>query len=657
MSLLLMLALAAVVATVAVESARATRMAEGGFVPVVESTPAGEATVVKMTIDHLRGGRQYSVVFLSPGGPDAPLPPGVDEWPRPGTALVSPELLREGAEQGVSERYGDVVGTIGEPGLADASELLVYVRPAHDLTTAREADEAVVSEFGGSRPPVPFQNVHWLLANQDAPGALVWLVALCLVGPSLWFVLVATRPVLGRPRRQIAGRDDTSHHPRNVVGATWRPVSLGVAAAAVVVGWFAASDRRLPVVDYVVGASDLRDQWWAFALCAIVASAVVLCAGMRHANCAFPLFARALRGIARRTHRTAAALFPWFVLLAVGGPHLFSDGHPAHLLTGYAGLTGTVVTMPAAIAATAARIGRWLARRRRPSTSAVGVRIVARSAAVARQVSVVSIYVIVVLFTLGMQSNLAAGAVEADPFLDEYGYSMVEVHPRGEVSAGDVSDFIAALPEDIHLVAYGQTEGNAVDQQTELTGICPALESLALPCPPPGHSTQVDTVTGALTAWLGDGNSGPTATVRRGAPPSAVEDGSITLLAFTDDGSDIAPGSLPTAGTTFRFGIATSVPGETWYTGAVPHMEQAGWIVLLGGLGLLALVLGAGLGLASLGLGAATVPHTGLDDRRWIRWLTAVLGVVLPLVSAVVAGLAVGYLTVLPMAPDGIDLL
>ncbi|MFJ9857735.1 ABC transporter permease [Streptomyces albogriseolus] len=63
-------------------------------------------------------------------GPNAPVPPGVRELPKPGTMVVSPalkELLASDEGELLRDRLPyDIVGTIGEPGLIGSQELAWY---------------------------------------------------------------------------------------------------------------------------------------------------------------------------------------------------------------------------------------------------------------------------------------------------------------------------------------------------------------------------------------------------------------------------------------------------------------------------------------------------------------------------------------------------
>jgi hypothetical protein len=262
------------------------------------------------------------------------------------------------------------------------------------------------------------------------------------------------------------------------------------------------------------------------------------------------------------------------------------------------------------------------------------------------------------LFALTMQGNFASTAEDASAFLDEHGHSLVEVHPRGQATAAEVNDFAAAVPDGIEVVAYTRTvtEGNRPRAHVRVTGTCPALTSLALPC----AEEQVTATERALAAWLRSTSHGEAVlTVAPGTPSSALAEGSVSLLAFTTNGTDIPAGALNNAGVVFPFGVATSVPGETWYTGAVPSREQSGWLALIGGFGLTVLILATGLGLAGefLRFGRAVAPMTVLAGNRRIYWRAAALVSLVPLTAAVVGGFLVGYPAVHPLATTDVNLI
>ncbi|MFD0202449.1 MULTISPECIES: hypothetical protein [Saccharothrix] len=663
-SLSLASATAAVIAAPAIESSRAGRMVAGHLVPAAPSAPPGSTVRVKLVIDHLQGGRQYTVAYLSPAGDDAPLPPGLAAWPERGTAVVSPELLRDGADQGISGRYGRLVGTIGAPGLADATELLAYVRPAQDVPPAVGT---AVSAFGGSDRVVPAENIHWLAADQDfSADALVVLLVLLGLVPSLLLALVASGVAAhSRDRRDalitaLGGR--LPHRLLIALGEAWAPVSLGALGAVGVIAWFAAADRRLPLVDYVVPGADVRGLWWAFGLGTLAAVAFVLSAAvLRGAIGAFGVI-RPLRALAGHTRGTRVALFPCFALLAAWGPSLFSPFELVHVLVAYAGLVGVVLTMPTAIGAGVGAMGRALARvgheRGRPALLTSGRRMAHRPDAIARQVLGVCSCILFLLFALTMQGNFAATAEGSDGFVEEHGHSFVDVHPRGPATTGAVDAFVAAVPDGVEVAAYTVTRTNRT-AQVHVTGDCATLASLTLPCAAE-QQVRVDPAEAAFAAWLRSAGGGrePTLTVSPGTPSSALADGSFALLAFTPDGGDIAPGVLNNAGVAFPFGVATSVPGESWHVGAAPPLQQSDWIAVIGGYGLAVLILATGLGLAGefLRFGRSIAPVSVLTGNRRIYWRASALVSLLPLTAAVAGGLVVGDFVVRPLAVTELDL-
>lgn len=277
--------------------------------------------------------------------------------------------------------------------------------------------------------------------------------------------------------------------------------------------------------------------------------------------------------------------------------------------------------------------------------------------AIARQVFGVCACIVFLLFALTMQSNLAPNAEEADAFVEEHGYSLVEVHPRGAVTPAQVDEFAAAVPEGVEVVAYTPSEGDS--PQVRVTGTCPALAELTLPCAAEQQAVRVDPTEEAFDAWLRSVVNGPALTVRSGAPSSAVVEGSVSLLAFTADGDDIAAGVLNNAGVAFPYGAATNVPGESWSVGAVPPLEQSGWIALIGGFGLAVLILATGLGLAGefLRFGRAIAALSVLTGNRRIYWRASALVSLVPLTAAVAGGFSVGYFTVRPLATSDMNLI
>jgi hypothetical protein len=668
--------LAAAIAAVAVETARADRIAGGQMVEATDSTPAAQTTVVSFEFDNLREGRQFTVLYLSPGGEDAPMPPGLDAWPEPGTAVLSPELLREGETEDIAGRYGAFAGSIDPAGLADATELLVYVRPAQEFAAEEVSGALTVSAFGGAGPAIPFRNVHWILADQDFTFAnTLTLLAVALgVVPSLLLALVASGVAShSRDRRDalitaLGGR--VPHRLWVALGEAWVPVALGALGAIGFIAWFIADDRRLPAADYVIAAADVRGLWWALGLSAAAAAGWVLSAAVvQSAVGRFKMVGnRPLRKAGKASRALGAALFPIFVAFAALSDVLFNLGF-GRAFIGFIGLLGAVLTMPIAISVAVSALGRgmarWGRRGKRPALLTSGARMAFRPDAIARQVFGVCASIFFLLFALTMYGNFADTAAEAADFIDEYGYTLVEVHPRLPADAGEVLNFETSLPQGIETVAYVQSTASGASgsdiTQIHMTGTCDALHSLDLPCPDAGRAEQVQATDGALAAWLEwtAFSEETELTVTSGSPPSAVGDDPIALLTFKKDGGEVGAGDLNEANTAFRFGASTSIPGESWATGAAPPSEQAGWMTLIGGFGLVILIFATGLGLTGefLRFGRSIAPLTVLAGNRKIFWRAAALVSLLPLAAAVLGGFVFGYLVMRPMIVTGVNLI
>ncbi|WP_225626226.1 ABC transporter permease [Streptomyces werraensis] len=88
-------------------------------------------------------------------GPNAPVPPGVGELPKPGTMVVSPalkELLESDEGKLLRDRLPyDIVGTIGDPGLIGSQELAWYAG-ATGLTERLDSPTVMrIDAFGADR--------------------------------------------------------------------------------------------------------------------------------------------------------------------------------------------------------------------------------------------------------------------------------------------------------------------------------------------------------------------------------------------------------------------------------------------------------------------------------------------------------------------------
>lgn len=127
-------------------------------------------------------------------GANAPLPPGLTTWPMTGEAVVSPalaQLLAVTPADQLGDRFGHVVGTLGEAGLRSPSELAVVVGTAPEVMQLRQATLVNALDVLPTLPTVSF--VITLMVVIAAVGALA---------PVVVFVATATRlTAAGRERR------------------------------------------------------------------------------------------------------------------------------------------------------------------------------------------------------------------------------------------------------------------------------------------------------------------------------------------------------------------------------------------------------------------------------------------------------------------------
>lgn len=160
-------------------------------------------------------GRQLTIVRLAPGTPGAPLPLGADRIPAPGTMLVSPALrdLLAGASGGVYRlRFNArVVGTLGQPALHDAAQLVAEVGvPRANL--AQPGSGALQVTGWQSHPAAPADH-HLDLTRRV--GIVLGMTGILV--PIMLFIAAATR-IDARRREQRAAA-------LRLVGAT--PAQLG----------------------------------------------------------------------------------------------------------------------------------------------------------------------------------------------------------------------------------------------------------------------------------------------------------------------------------------------------------------------------------------------------------------------------------------------
>jgi hypothetical protein len=182
--------------------ARADRTAwmHASYAPVIiDSDDPIPHTRMGTSTDHHHGDA-IDVVTLAGIGSDTPIPPTLDALPSDGEVLVSPalgRLLRSAPILG--QRYGRVVGTVGEGALAGPDHLLAI--------RGVSADEAAISglpvvEFAKQAPRVLRSG-----AVEQVSGTvrlIILLGAVAILTPVVLFIVMATRLSAASRDRRLA---------------------------------------------------------------------------------------------------------------------------------------------------------------------------------------------------------------------------------------------------------------------------------------------------------------------------------------------------------------------------------------------------------------------------------------------------------------------
>jgi hypothetical protein len=151
-------------------------------------------TLISLTNDHVEG-RPLARLDVAALGEGGPLPPGLERLPQPGESFVSPalaELLAQRPGDELGDRFGVVVGTVGEAGLRAPNELVVvHGMPVADLQAAGSRG---VTEFSRDGEP---PTLDWVVS------LLVVITVVGAIAPVAVFVASATRLAAARRERRL----------------------------------------------------------------------------------------------------------------------------------------------------------------------------------------------------------------------------------------------------------------------------------------------------------------------------------------------------------------------------------------------------------------------------------------------------------------------
>ncbi|MGW8882973.1 FtsX-like permease family protein [Streptomyces sp. NPDC055749] len=589
-------------------------------------------------------GTAFTLIHIEPLTPDAPPPPGVREWPRPGEAVLSPALLDAGRQDGITTRYGPVSGRIAVAGLAVAGEKLAYVRPEAGFLTNDNAAEA--TGFGTSAPWGPRFGDD---SGFRPLGELLSLIAVMLGLPAgLLLVIAARTGARARDRRTAVLRAmGASHRDLAVVamGEALVPAALGCTAAAAATVVAMSVDVPLPWIGFTVDAAHLRAYApEAFGAIAAAGATVLTTTALLHPAPGDSAGRPSTRTPTPRATRATAALFIPCQLLLAWFPALFAHTHHTVLstLALAVGSIGSLATLPAVLALALGALGRAAAhlglRHGAPGALLAGrwvqagpgrlARLVAGSVIAAGLLAFIQVYP-----SIPSSFGTAARQAQADA-----GTSLLRIEVP---DAHRFPAFVAALPPTTELVTLEP------GTPTTLRGSCPALKALDLPCTAttihPSHHPRAALLLAESSAM---------APVRSlPAPPhltrsTRTQDGPSPPLVAAVSTTTTAlptPELHKTAHATLGPGTEVLKIGEYALGGIMTTTQHVRWASFLGCIGVL--IVAAAHGLNTLGeilrFARAISPVCVLTGSRRIYASVAAWTVLTPLCLA--APLAAGF--------------
>lgn len=633
--------------------------------PVVAEAPAVYWMPVTSGVDE----RIVEVIALEPVVDDPPLPPGVERWPEPGEAVLSPAMHELLAERGVPDRYGRPVGQIGREGLASQTELLAYVRlpmpvdeeqawPVAGFGVPSSGDSSPIGEVAYDRSVVEFWSMSVLLMVVPGVIALTAAARVADAETRRRHVLLVRLGAGRRARTLIA-------LPRVLLPAG---VSLLVSVALVV----AASrfDLTVPFKGNIVDASVMTEVRPAL-LAIVVATHVVAAIALAFLSASRQGKSSASRLIAP-SDRPAWVRTGVLMLVLAGQPWVIArvDDPTVIGLATWAAAVISVICLPAALATGLRAASAWRARRNLTSGAVgrfLGWRITGyRSRALARLTAAVAALVIVVAHAAAVLALFTGPALEARLVADRIGTSLMVASPR-QGEAGDVVEF--ARDRDLATVAVTTTERVLVDEdrmtsrtvseEVTLTGECPDLKALGVACSTgplaqdgPSARARLD----VLAAWHGRPVPG-TMEVVVGPPDSGTEhDGRegyeddgyehlewSSLMLLSRDGGDLDGVAL--ARDAYREGLVIDIEqlGAGAIRGAVDLLHKSYWLFVFGVPGVLTLLLVGALTWAAVVIeeSGALVRSPLLAERQDVFDAVAAVRIALPIAVGGVAGAAV----------------
>ncbi|QKG21520.1 FtsX-like permease family protein [Actinomadura verrucosospora] len=224
-----------------------------------------------------------TVVDLAALGPDAPAPPGMPRFPRPGEAWTSPalaRLMKDLPADRLAGRFPARAGTLGRDALIHPGELVAVVghAPGDPAMTAARNDLS-----GVENTAAPTRIAAYATGAATFSGvyqALVAIASVLMVVPLLVFGGAAARLTVARRDRRLAALRLVGATPGQVVAITTAEAVITAAAGAVAgTVLYAAAIPALMHITIAGGGWYASDLWPGLPIVAGVLAAVPVLVG------------------------------------------------------------------------------------------------------------------------------------------------------------------------------------------------------------------------------------------------------------------------------------------------------------------------------------------------------------------------------------------
>lgn len=599
----------------------------------------GEGQVRVLEFGPVVKGRQFPIYWIEPLSDDAPLPPGLERYPEPGTVALSPALHNDLGPD-VTSTFGlqpaaDGVGPmlIDASGLTSPREYIAYARPAedHDLNTHRTVE---IAGFGAESRLTPVGAGY----EPDSPlSILVGGLALIVVPASyLLWVAVGSGSQMRDERLSTLFEIGASRRTRHAIIFVEAVLQAVVGVAAGVAAWEFGLSRLggIPAAGLAFFEGDLQVPWtWTVATAAGTLAATGILA-VAQSSLGRNRRTPPRRSLTRRLGlRTMLPIRVLLVLAVVGFVGLArSSAYPRSSQYWQLALVLAICSQPLVLPLYVETLGRWARTRTHPTTWLAGQRMVRSPVNLARPAFALAGLVLVM--TVGTAAAAVAWSTQdSNPTSDPAQLVLGWVDPE----VGDVDKLRAALPSSAVIAVGSDSAGTSRLWVSDCTDLLPvAQESTcdgAIPASVTERIREATRQTGVGGSIRVDANHQPGST----GPVSAV----LILGPAGETGEDLYRQVLPVAHSLLG---PSNLSGGRFLQLSENSKRAAGGVAVAGGVFLLgALIL---LGDRSLMLARENevldVLGVQPDDQRRVSFLE----VALPGLVSTVAGGGLGLMFV-----------